>query len=141
MAHIYIYMHMCVHAHLYTVYSIGITICITRMCIFHELLYVHKLVHVITIRGNHPSTYHQASDMDVDDESRRDEGAEKKGQKNAGKPIMKKPAGKVKKWDWDSDDGVSEEEPISVDDEDIRRDHNDAAWFKDVEHLLTKDHK
>ena len=54
--YIYIYMHMCVHAHLYTVYFIGITICITRMCIFHELLYVHKLVHVTTIRGNQPST-------------------------------------------------------------------------------------
>ncbi len=79
--------------------------------------------------------------MEVDDESRRDEGAEKKGQKNAGKPMMKKPAGKVKKWDWDSDDGVTEEESSSVADEDIRRDHNDAAWFKDVEHLLSKDHK
>jgi hypothetical protein len=54
---------------------------------------------------------------------------------------MKKPTGKVKKWDWDSDDDVDEEESSSVADEDMRRDHNDAAWFKDFEHLLSEDHK
>jgi len=58
------------------------------------------------------------------------------------KPLMKKPAAK---FDWSSEESGSgsddaESGSVSDDDDNIKRDKNDAAWFKDNEHLLTPEH-
>ena len=61
------------------------------------------------------------------------------------KPLMKKPSAKLSKFDWSSEESGSgsddaESGSVSDDDDNIKRDKNDAAWFKDNEHLLTPEH-
>ena len=110
--------------------------------------YMYKYVHDWLIRWNHTFTY-KADTVDDDMSSESVEEVPKKTQKT--KPtVLKKPAGKkTQKWDWDSSDSSDDSDNDSdtynnnihhedIDDDDILRDKNDAAWFKDQEHLLSK---